>query len=75
MTETNDNTDLYIKTELGKCGKAVSFPDLPDMWQEMQRCYDHKTKNYNNLFKVYKQIKYFKVLSDFPEKGCDNNYQ
>lgn len=69
MTETKDNTDLYLRTELGKCGRAVSFPDLSDMWQEMQRCYDHKTDNYIKLFKVYKQIKYFKVLSDFSGEG------
>ncbi len=65
MTETNNNTDTYLKAELGKCGGAVSFPDLPDMWQEMQRCYDHKTDNYIKLFKIYKQIKYFKVSNDF----------
>lgn len=69
MTETNNNTDTYLKAELGKCSGAVSFPDLPDMWQEMQRCYDHKTDNYIKLFKIYKQIKYFKVSSDFSREG------
>ncbi len=67
MTGSNFKINLYLKTKLGKSGGAVSFPGLPDMWAEMQRCYDRKIDNYNNLYNVYKQIKYFKGLSDFSE--------
>lgn len=70
MKETNKSRGLYQKSDLSKSGGAVSFPALPDMWCEMQRCYDNFNDNHINLFNIYTKNKYFNSLCDFPIEGA-----
>lgn len=69
MAGSKSSRGLYQKGRLIDSDKGISFPALPDMWREMQRCYHGNNDYYLYTFNIYIRIKYFKGLCDIHKEG------